>query len=375
MIVAKLSRAGVDDRSFSLDPGLHRLGSDFSCEIALIHAAVAPEHLTLKVEEDSVSILPKPGTSVTLFKHLTQQTITLPEEEWTPWHLGDRLIISDISIEIGGVKPEEPPRPRLGQRLFERSHRLLERPLSRALLAVIFLVTLTGVVNLLFPCKPDSPTAAHAKAQDPGARSGETVAKSAAGEPPAGLPADPTSVLREKLTALGVSWENLTGKGQEGRATLRVRDAALRAQVQSMLADLGLPYSPDIYVDEDIAEAAALTVTNLGAGSQVLDSKDGVVTLSAIGDPTLREKIVQTLKSDVPGLAGVRFKASTPVDLAALAKRVTAIWPGPYPYVVVDDGAIVRPGETLGQDARLVAVANRYLLVEVNGYQKKVVIE
>lgn len=361
MIVAKLSQAGMDDRHFSLEPGQHRLGSDFACEIALIHPSVAPEHLTLDVGEDSVSILPADGAVVMLFKHSVQQAISLPPGQWTRWYLGDRLMIADISIELDGIGPEEQPRrPHVGEGLFEGA-------LPRTFFAAAFLLVLTGLVNLLFSHGLESPGAAHAEPQRavPGRSALGSSVKS---------PAD-AAQIRKELEALGARVKTLAYRGGKWHAELRVRDAAARERLQAKLADSSLPLSAEIHVDKEIAEAAALIVSNLRGGSRVLGCQDGVVTLSAIDDASVRRKLVDTLKSDVPGIAGVRFEHTSPPDLSALAERVSGVWPGAYPYVVLDDGAIVRPGETIGQGAKLVTIARRYLLVEVHGQQKKVVME
>ncbi len=360
MIVAKLSRSGVEDRFFSLDPGEHRLGSDFGCEIALIHPVLAPEHLVLKVGEDTVSIMPKPDAFAVLLKFSTGQATTLTPGEWTPWHLGDRLIVADISIEIEGIGPEEVAQP-------SRRHRLPEGPRTRLALALACLVALAGLAGVLLPGGEPS-ALAHAETQDEADRSAEEADRAARAA------VDPSAV-RTGLAGLGATVAGLVERGGQWHATLRVADAAERLKVKAGLVALGLPVSADILVDREIEEAAGLILKNLGAGSRVLGQKDGVVTLSAEGDPALRDKIAAALTSDVPGLVGVRFEAPSPVDLAALAERVTGIWHGENPYVVVDDGDIVRPGDALGLDATLVTIARGYLLVEVNGQKKKVSVE
>ena len=358
MIVAKLSRAGVDDQVFGLEPGQHRLGSDFSCDIALIHPAVAPEHLTLKVEEGRVAILPNPGAAVMVFRHVSQQVVTLHPREWAPFHLGDRLIVADLSLEIDGIEPEH------GAQSGVRS--ASERPLSRVLVTTILLIAVTGL-NISFSHGPESLAAAHAIPRHSASGAGQPASVEAVPQPKLGA-----AHIRRTLTGLGAKVESLKLKGDQWRATLRVEDAAARARVLAKLAELGLPISADIYADREIAEAVTLIAANLDSGAQVLDLRSGAVTLSAIHDAALREKLVKTLKSDVPGLADVRFQDPSPVDLAALGKRIIGVWHGAFPYVVVDDGAIVRIGETLERDVKLLAVAEEYLLVEVKGEQKKV---
>ncbi|MCT8989884.1 hypothetical protein NYR54_06195 [Chelativorans sp. SCAU2101] len=358
MIVAKLSRAGVDDQVFDLEPGQHRLGSDFGCEIVLIHPAVASEHLTLKVEEGHVAILPSRGAAVMVFRQASQQVVTLESGEWAPFHLGDRLIIADISLEIEGIEPES-----------EAPNGLSERPVLRAVVTAILLIAVTGL-NMSFSRGPESLAAALAVPRLSASDSGQPGVEEVVPQP------EPDAALiRRTLAGLGVKVESLTFKDGRWQTILRVGDAAARAHVLARLAELGLPVSADIYADREIAEAVTLIAVNLNSGAQVLGLRNGVVTLSAIHDEALREKLVKTLKSDVPGLADVRFQDPSPVDLTALGKRITGVWHGAYPYVVLDDGAIVRLGETLERDVKLLAIAEGHLLVEVKGEQKKVLVD
>lgn len=361
MIVARLSRPNLDDLFLNLEPGEHRLGSDFNCEIVLIHPEVAPSYLTLKVGEESVAVLPEPGVSVTLYKHSVQDTILLKQGEWTPWHLGDRLVIADMSIEMDGLRAEEAPPLHI-------SRGLVGRPV-RSLFAEIVLVVLTVVASLMLPRGSESPALAHAGPQE-AART--DLARSSVSVP---QPAADAALVREKLAAIGANVENLKNENGKWTGTIRVVDGTARARVQEKIGGLRLPLSLDVYADRELAAAVEMTIANLGADTKVLGLKDGMVTLSAINDPELREKLVTALKSDVPGLGDVHFQYASPVDLAALAKRVDGIWPGVYPYVVLDNGEIVRVGETLEKDVKLIAIKRRHLVIEVNGQQKKVVLE
>ncbi len=350
MIVAKLSRVDVEDRFFSLDPGEHRLGLDFSCEIALIHPDLAPEHLTLKVGEDTVLIMPKPDALVRLLKFSTGQVTTLTPGEWTHWYLGDRLVVADITIEIEGVKTEQVKQP---------LHRYRSLTASRTQLALACPVAFVSIVSaIVFDSEPSAP--AHVGIQSAVNLHTEK--------------ADP-AVVRDSLINLGATVTSLVERGDRWYATLRVANAAGRLRLKNGLAALGLPVSADIFVDQTIREAVDLELKNLGVTSRVLSQKDGVVTLSAIDDPVLHSKIVDTLTLDVPGVVAVQFEGVSPIDFTALAKHVTGIWDGANPYVVVDSGNIVRPGDVLGREAKLLNIAPGYLLIEMHGQKKKVLIQ
>ena len=345
-----------------LEPGEHRLGSDFACEIVLIHPAVAPEHLTLKVDDAAVSILAKPGAPAALFKHALRRVVALGPEEWIPWHLGDRLTIADISFELDGLAPEKTTRPGQIQTLWKT-------PFPRLpVLAVLLFVALAGLANLSLPRESqDSPTA-RAAPENEAAPTDVTLM------PVVAQPALNDTLVTELLQKLEVKIERVSCKIGDCNATVRVRDTAARQRLQERLKQTGVPLSVDILADEEISNAAELIAGNLGIEAHVLGNENGEVTLSAINDLKLREKLAEILKQDVPGLDSVRFQAASPIDLDAMARRVTGVWPGAYPYVVTEDGSMIRPGDALGQDAKLVAVTGRHLLVEVDGQQKKVVV-
>lgn len=353
MVVAKLARAGIEDQVFSLEPGEYRLGSDFSCDFALIHPAIAPEHLKLKVGEDTVSIRPSGGAVVMLFQHASQAVVTLKSEEWIAVHPGDRLIIADVSLEIQGIRPIDPNKVTQGA---------LKAIPGAAAMAILF-IAITGL-NLTFTYGPDRIAAAHAEpttTDEPGRSSDNSDAEA--------------EQIRQRLVDLGVIVDNITGDEQAWRVTLRVGDMAARKHILAELAKLAFPLVADIHVDAEIAEAVALIAANLDSGSQVLSVTNGVVTLSPIQDEALREKLVKTLQSDVPGLSDVRFEDSAPFDLGSLLLRVTAVWHGAFPYVVLDDGTIVREGEVLGHAAKLLAIQKTRLLVEVEGQQREVTLD
>jgi|UniRef100_Q11M69 hypothetical protein len=360
MIVAKLSRAGCEDRFFSLDPGEYRLGSDFNCEIALIHSEIAPEHLMLKVGEGSASVLLKPGSAATFFNHAAQRNLPLSQEEWTPWRPGDRLVIADIFLELDGVKAEEPDRG-------ESAGKPVKRRVSRKIaLAAAALAVLAGIGNSLFTRELEGSTMARADQEQAGRTDPAPVAGQA-------CPDD--AALARILQFPGARIERLGCSGGNCSATLRASDAAVRERVQAKLTDTRTPLAVDIFVDSEIAEAAKLIIASLGVEARVLGNKDGVITLSAICDRELRKRLAGILKADVPGIAEVRFQPASPADLDTMAKRVVALWPGAYPYVVTDDGTVVRPGEQLGQNSRLVEVTGQHLLVEIDGQRQKVVVK
>ena len=357
MIIVKLSRPGYEDQLCELEPGDHRLGSDFSCEIALIHPELAPEHLTLRVSEGAAWFSACQGALVTLLRGAAQRSIPAEPQAWTPLYPGDRLRLADILLELDGVKPERPGKGGAVQRLWKAW------PSRVVAIATILLVCFAVIANLLF--------LRHSPAANASPRALQPLA---AADPIASSPSLDKALVTRELQALGARIERVNCQGESCHATLRVDDVADRERVQAKLKDIRVPLSADVFADKEIASVTELIAANLGIEARVLRNEHGIITLSAIPDTKLREKLAGTLKTDVPGLVAVRFEVASPVDLESMAKRVTGVWVGAYPYVVTKDGAIVRPGDALEHDVKLVSITSKHLLVEVDGRQQKVIV-
>src|SRR5690606_1823596 len=139
--------------------------------------------------------------------------------------------------------------------------------------AAAFLFILAVVVNVFLPIRSESRSTIETEAELAPAKIETPLQQLECSED-----------IHGELAVLGGRVESLLCYEGKWRATVRVADAQARARLLAGIARSDTPVSADIYVDTEIAEAAALIAQNLAPASRVVGSTHGVVTLVAIDD-------------------------------------------------------------------------------------------
>ncbi|MCP1846097.1 hypothetical protein ACVIHI_009124 [Bradyrhizobium sp. USDA 4524] len=351
MIVAKVTSPRIKDRFFKLVPGICRIGADLGCTVVLLDEVFQPVHMVLHATEDTVDVEINDGATAELHTGLTGTVSTLRGGDRRAWHAGDILQIENVRIELEGIRPDYSASgcPAGTNQIKPTARRLT--PVAGALVAAIIIVCLLQFEGWAVPVPSQVRTEAWANMP---------------------LPVLDAPAITRKLGALGLTPSSLTQRDGRWTAILRVGDEDALQLLNSKLERLDFPFEPEVYVDAQLRRAAEMALANLAAGMRVLSVKDGVIELSPLRDVRKSAETIQnSLLRDVPGLLRVAFDKSTENDLTQARAALAAIWTGEYPYVVLSDSSIVRPGDTLRPGITLVSVHNEYVVVEINYKNEK----
>lgn len=347
MIVARVAAPDTPDRFFRIEPGPCTIGSDLECNVVLLDGPILPHHLTLHASEDAVEV-EMPEDARAALEHVDEDRISaLRGGSRIKWGAGDRLHIEGIVIELEGIAPTA--RGTDVAHAAQGNARALVRLGAAAVLMLVPAGVGLGLVTHL------------------GASDSSSAPQDVSEVPVAWTP----DQVRQRLEALGARAGTIERHGDVWRATFYAADSASKARLAERLAALDIALKPTIYVDEDLKEAARITLANVSSGVKVEASQGGRLVLSAAALDA-QAGIRSALLRDVPGIAEVAFQTGERVDLNAIRANITGLWHGRYPYVVLSDHTVVRPGQELGGGTTLVAVTATHLLIKVGDVETKV---
>lgn len=356
MIVAKISSPFIKDRFFQLNPGRSRVGSHLDCDVVLLDEGIRPVHMILHVAEGSVDVEINEGATAS-FRACASHTLSLLcAGDRLRWKCGDVLEIEGIAIELQGLAPPHavPDAPCAHRRHLPGRC----QPGSVTGAIVAGLVVIGGWHLSGYASRP------MADAAEQQVRVSTPV-----------LVAPDWPAIAKQLEAFGLKPADLTYRDGRWAGVLRVPDEDALHLLNSALDGLHLPFEPKIHVDQQLHRAAERVLTNLAAGIHILSVDDGVARLSATShDPTAMRTIREHLRQDVPGIARVDFVRATASDLTHARAAVAAVWGGDFPYVVLADNSIVRPGNVLWRDIKLLEVKQDHIVVEVDGCNEKIAV-
>jgi type III secretion system YscD/HrpQ family protein len=355
MIIAKVTSPGIDDRFFRLEPGTHIVGSSFNCDVVLLDDLVQPHHLTLHVTQTTVEVELAEGATAR-FKHfLYGRQSDSKSGDRIAWHLGDKLTIAELSVELQGVTAESVGVVPVAAKTSRRRGKLGLFSATVCLLAGLLLTNLPFIGNNV-----DQPAAADASDAD------KTITRSVTVKRP--LNAESIS---KQLHILGLKPEKLIFRDGKWTGSLRVADETERRKLDEKLSTLTVHFEAEVHVDEQLKKAATITLSNLPGDIEIRSLKNGVLLLSTLEDEA-RSRTVQTLLNDVPGLDDVRFEVAFDANLDRIQNAVAAVWSGKFPYVVLTDDTIVRPGNNLNISTKLVDIYAEFFLIDMDDTQQRI---
>ncbi|WP_273795022.1 hypothetical protein [Brucella intermedia] len=351
MIVAQIKRDGFPDRYIALEPGVYTVGSDIACDFVFLDPGILSHHVILHVGNGTVNIEAAKGAGVTLTEGSGKRSHKIKPGAKIAWGMREQLVIGECIIELDGLTEESISRP-------EYSALKGKRP--RPLLGCVFSGFL--ISGLIYPLS--------------------------AGAPPISSAADHTVPHKNKVLSFGdtdrqtvlaslharaLVPDGLEKSGQKWIATFRVANTPQRGEVMKKLASLAPAVDCQIWVDDELRNAAELALSHLPGALQIASVHQGVIVLREEKKDLQRTEIKRQLLADVPGAADVIFANQPEIALADLSSKIAGVWLGPFPYVVLTNNAVVRPGENLGdEDIKLTHIAPRSLYVEVDGQEREV---
>ena len=104
------------------------------------------------------------------------------------------------------------------------------------------------------------------------------------------------------------------------------------------------------------------------AGGEVKSFENGRLLLKGVVDPTLRERLSDIITSDVPGVQSVEFVELSSNETAEFMKdRISAVWIGDNPYVLMNNEIVIRPGDELSDGISLKSIKTAEVLIVTDG--------
>ncbi|TPW28833.1 hypothetical protein FJU08_16015 [Martelella alba] len=379
MILARVSKEGLEDRLFSIEDGLSSLGSGLDCDIVLLDEEVQEQHLTFRVEASLLSLMLAPTANAFLDRNQEgQEPVFLRAEEWINCSGEDRLGIDGITITFSGIATANAAASPISS-----ARRALSSKLLKWLLPTFAGLGVACGITLLISSSPASNNPASPPASPTHMSAIETGSPPVASTPVAaqnqpGAPQTQSvteSALQETLTNMGLPPADLTDINGVWSFTVHVPDENARDNANEALAALNLPLAPDIILDSDIATAVETSLSNMRSKAELASVNLGVVTLKGPQETDAQQKIITTLEGDVSGITKVVFDHDDADQIAAIKKQISGLWSGVFPYVLLNDNTIIRPGQQINDNATLVSVEEHALTVDLDGHNKRIEVE
>ena len=153
------------------------------------------------------------------------------------------------------------------------------------------------------------------------------------------------------------------GDGWTG--AVRVASRAEQMRVEASLAPLAPHFTPRFYADDRLAEAAAVVIKSIAPTAGIDSVESGVITIGGIAaDAQKVEMLRSNLMADVPGLLRVVFDSGQQQSVDVIGSKIAGTWAGEFPYVLLEDGRTIRPGEEIDKGAVLVQVRQEVIVIE-----------
>jgi hypothetical protein len=342
MTIVRISAPGSQDRLAQIGVGTFTLGSDFGCDLALIDEGVAARHLTIEVGNQGVFVR-LAGESPAAIIDQNGTRVPMVEGQGYPMFLGASVNLAGLTISVAGPAVRLPPAEptglaRLAQRLMSVSGRSLRN-------SMIGLGTL--VATGMFAASVLEMESVQASATQ----------ASVAPVPVREIKPDTPATLRAHLEGLGVQGSQIIEDPSGSHTVIHVSTTAEHTTLASALR--GLPFEAKIVVGDRVRMAVE-TILAASEGKVKLVSLDkGRLVLSGLSDdPERRARMIEIIQADISGVTEVTFEDPIVTPADELTREIVAVWPGPYPYVVLADGRRVREGEVVAEGLTVSRIAS-----------------
>lgn len=311
-MLLEVSHPDIDDRLITLTPGSMVLGARLDADIVLLDPDIQSEHLRIELDEQSaVSVTPVEGADVTLQRNRRgKQLSNVLGPDAHSLSPGDRFVIGQTILTFHNNEAVPERRFRFGRRL------------PKMLMILTATLSCFGAIGI------------------------------------AGYAVTDISVLSEK-TAMTATIKPVQGP----HPTLPQPSGTLTPEIDRKVERM----------EVEIQDAVAITLEHMESKARIRSIEAGTLTLEMPEDaPPAPEDLRDVLLRDVIGLKEVVFATTKSTSLQAGERRISGLWLGRYPYVVMSDATIVRPGEEIETGVRLVEVHQGHIIVEIARQKKRI---
>ncbi|MGL6209784.1 MAG: hypothetical protein ACRC14_08150, partial [Paracoccaceae bacterium] len=181
-----------------------------------------------------------------------------------------------------------------------------------------------------------------------------TAAINSASQPPADTLGDE---LKSRFAQAGLELSNLERRGDQWFATVYIDGAPAQGVLDALTPSLPAGVVVKPITDAHLLTAARMDLDNMGYRDATIAIERGRITLGGVPeDAELRRQLDQNLHADVPDLREVKFVGIVPQAAEDILPTVAAVWSGTRPYVLLQDGKMVRRGEKLTDRLELVMI-------------------
>ena len=360
MLIVKIKTDGLENRFANLTEGVHSVGSSINSDVVLLDGSIDPLHCYVSVSLKGVTVEMSPG-SCGVLKRGSEQWIKLAGAGTAfQWAWGDTLDLGGTQIQMQGDMLRYPaPVPESADKTSRFHRTKLAGSAVVGLFAAILLLAQV-VTAEIGPTKTALETGAAEVL-------GLEMADSAREAKP-----DSQDILAG-LEARGITVVDFapSGEGWTGKIWVATRDEQIR--VEASLVALAAHFSPRIYLDERLAAAAELVIQSIAPDADIETISYGAIMLSGIAaDSPKAEMLQNNLMADIPGIQAVTFDNRQQESLNMVGNKIVGTWAGEFPYVLLDGGRTVRPGEEIDKHAQLIQVQQETVVVGIGESQYEV---
>jgi hypothetical protein len=331
----------MQDRLAQIGVGTFTLGSDFDCDLAVIDDGVASRHLIIEVGDRGVFVRMAGESPAAMIDGNAVRT-PMAEGQLYPLFLGASISLAGLSVSVAGPAVRLPPSEpsglaRLARRLMAVSGRSLRNGMIGLGTLVATGMVAAGVLDMVSVQASATQTAVVPLAA--------TVTGTA--EP---------STLRAHLAELGVEDPDIIEDPSGRHTVIHVRTAGERAILAPALREL--PFETRIVVGNSVRTAVETILAASDGKAELVALDRGRLVLAGLSDdPEGRARLVETIQADIAGIAEVAFEDPIVTPADELTREIIAVWPGPYPYIVLSDGRRIREGEVVAEGLTVSRIA------------------
>ena len=355
MLIVKIISDGLEDRFVNLSEGIHTVGSNISSDIVLLDDGIDSLHFTVSVSLQRVEVEMSPDSSGILQGNLEDGGRPVEPGTVLQWTWGDTLTLGGTRIQMQGdmLRNPAPTASQLesGGKTGGTWRIKLMASVAVGLFAGILLLTQVGAVE----------TAGASAALD--------GAEIEAFSPEMAAVSQPIKLNRQQVLAAlqerGIVVVSFAPLGDGWTGAVRVASRAEQMRVEASLAPLAPHFTPRFYADDRLAEAAAVVIKSIAPTAGIDSVESGVITIGGIAaDAQKVEMLRSNLMADVPGLLRVVFDSGQQQSVDVIGSKIAGTWAGEFPYVLLEDGRTIRPGEEIDKGAVLVQVRQEVIVIE-----------
>ena len=353
MLIVKIKSDGLENRFARLAEGVHSVGSSINSDVVLLDGSIDPLHCYVSVSLQEVTVEMSPGSCGVLKRGRDQWIELAGAGNAFQWAWGDTLDLGGTQIQIqGDMLRDSEPVPESADKTSR---------FRRIKLAGSAVVGLFAAILLL--AQVVTTETGHAKtALETGAAEVlglEMVDSDRAAKP------DSQDILAG-LEVRGITVVDFAPLGEGWTGTIWVATRDEQKRVEASLVALAAHFSPRIYVDERLEAAAELVIQSIAPDVDIEAISHGAIMLSGIAaDSPKAEKLQDNLMADIPGIQAVTFDNRQQESLNMVGSKIIGTWAGEFPYVLLDGGRTVRPGEKIGKHAQLIQVRQEAVVVGI----------